>query len=200
MTTIPRLLLIAVALITCAPANLLAQGKSTSKSKHLARISRNRDGSTTEFKRDAGNTTLQKRTYVEKANGEQVTRSRTIYRRDKFGNLRSGIVYDGKNKKLFRIVYGYHKDTGRLIAENMFDARVKRTFAHNPSKEEPVRATRYYYNAQGERSAPITFTSQAGKTSEELMNWLDKNKPGSDHDADPFKRVPVNPNSRPLGR
>ncbi|WP_018970176.1 hypothetical protein [Rubritalea marina] len=179
---------------------LPAQSKSVSESKHLARITRNRDGSTTEFKRDPGNTTLVKRTYVEKDNGEQVTRSKTIYRRDKYGNLRSGFVYDGRNQKLFRIVYGYHADTGRLIAENMYDARVKRTSPIDPSKEEPVRATRYYYNAQGERSAPITFTSQAGKTSEELMDWLDRNKPASDVDRDPFRNTPVNPNSRPLSR
>ncbi|MEO1855787.1 MAG: hypothetical protein ABGY95_00270 [Rubritalea sp.] len=201
MTTIPRILTLMLAVYACLQTPLEAQGKSTSKSKHLARITKNRDGSTTEFKRDPGNTTLVKRTYVETANGEQVTRTRTIYRRDKFGNLRSGAIYDGKNTKLFRVVYGYHADSGRLIAENMYDARVRRTNPKDPSKEEPVRATRYHYTAQGERSAPITFTSQAGRTSEELMGWLNRNKDkGSDHDRDPFKRVPVNPNAKPLGK
>jgi len=200
MTTILRILTVVLAAFTCLQTPLEAQKKSTSKSKHLARITRNRDGSTTEFKRDSGNTTLEKRTYIEKPNGEQVTRSRTLYRRDKFGNLRSGAIYDGQNKKLFRVVYGYHADTGRLIAENMFDARVRRTNPKDPSKEEPVRATRYHYNAQGERSAPFSFTSQAGQTSEELMGWLDRNKPASDVDRDPFKRVPVNPNSKLLGQ
>ena len=200
MTMIPRILTLMLAACACLQTPVEAQKKSTSKSKHLARISRNRDGSTTEFKRDAGNTTLEKRTYIEKANGEQVTRTRTLYRRDKFGNLRSGAIYDGQNKKLFRVVYGYHQDTGRLIAENMYDARVRRTNPKDPSKEEPVRATRYHYNAQGERSAPLTFTSQAGQTSEELMTWLDRNKPASDVDRDPFKRVPVNPNAKLLGQ
>ena len=200
MTMIPRILSLMLAACACLQTPVEAQKKSTSKSKHLARISRNRDGSTTEFKRDAGNTTLEKRTYIEKANGEQVTRTRTLYRRDKFGNLRSGAIYDGQNKKLFRVVYGYHQDTGRLIAENMYDARVRRTNPKDPSKEEPVRATRYHYNAQGERSAPLTFTSQAGQTSEELMTWLDRNKPASDVDRDPFKRVPVNPNAKLLGQ
>jgi hypothetical protein len=200
MTTIPRIFALILAACACLQIPVDAQKKSTSKSKHLARISKNRDGSITEFTRDAGNTTLVKRTYSEKPNGEPVTRSRTLYRRDKFGNLRSGAIYDGQNKKLFRVVYGYHQDTGRLIAENMFDARVRRTNPKDPSKEEPVRATRYHYNAQGERSAPLTFTSQAGKTSEELMGWLDRNKPFSDVDRDPFKRTPVNPNSKPLGQ
>lgn len=200
MLITPRILFCVLGLTFCASDLLPAQGKSVSNSKHLARITRNRDGSTTEFKRDPGNTTLIKRTYVEKENGEQVTRSRTVYRRDKFGNLRSGVVYDGRNQKLFRIVYGYHADTGRLIAENMYDARVKRTSPIDPTREEPVRATRYYYNAQGQRSAPITFTSQAGKTSEELMNWLDRNKPASDVDRDPFRKAPINPNSTPLSK
>ncbi len=201
MTTIPRLLTLMLAAFACLLTPVDAQKKSTSKSKHLSRLTKNRDGSTTEFKRNAKNTTLEKRTYIEKANGEQVTRTRTLYRRDKFGNLRSGAIYDGQNKKLFRVVYGYHQDTGRLIAENMYDARVRRTSPNDPNKEEPVRATRYHYTAQGERSAPITFTSQAGKTSEELMGWLNRNKgKGSDVDRDPFRRDPVNPNSKPLGR
>ncbi len=200
MTTILRILTFMIAACACLQTPVEAQKKSTSKSKHLARISKNRDGSVTEFKRDAGNTKLEKRTYIEKSNGEKVIRSRTLYGRDKFGNLRYGSVYDGQNKKLFRIVYGYHADTGRLIAEDMFDARVRRTYPKDPSKEQPVRATRYHYNAQGERSAPSTFTSQAGKTSDELMGWLDRNKPASDVDRDPFKRVPVNPNAKPLGQ
>ena len=200
MTTIPRIFIMMLAAFVCFPTPVEAQKKRTNDTKQLARITKNRDGSTTEFKRDTGNTTLEKRTYVEKENGEQITRTRTLYRRDKFGNLRSGAIYDGQNKKLFRVVYGYHEDTGRLIAENMFDARVRRTSPTDPNKEEPVRATRYHYNAQGERSAPFSFTSQAGKTSEELMGWLDRNKPASDVDRDPFKRIPVNPNATPLGR
>ena len=200
MLTTSRILLGVLGLVIFASYSLPAQSKSTSKNKHLARITRNRDGSVTEFKRDPGNTTLVKRTYVEKENGEQVTRSKTVYRRDKFGNLRSGIIYDGRNNKLFRIVYGYHADTGRLIAENMYDARVKRTSPLDPNKEEPVRATRYSYDTRGNRSAPIVFTSQAGRTSDELMKWLDRNKPASDVDNDPFKNKPVNPNARSLSQ
>ena len=189
-----------LAACACLQTPVDAQKKSTSKSGHLARISKNRDGSTTKFVRDPGNRTMKKLTYIETANGEKVVRSRTFYRRDVFGNLRSGEIYDGQKKKLFRVVYGYHVDTGRLIAEDMFDARVRRTYPNDPSKEQPVRATRYHYNAQGERSAPTTFTSQPGRSSEDLMGWLNRNKPFSDVDRDPFKKVPANPNAKLLGQ
>ena len=53
--------------------------------------------------------------------------------------------------------------------------------------------------ANGTSAAPIVFTSQAGKTSEELMNYLNRNKPGSDVERDPFRNDPVNPNARRLG-
>lgn len=191
MNTISRILMLLLMTLTFLPFTLIAQRKSTSESNHLSRITRNRDGSTTEFKRNPGNSKLEKRTYVEKANGEQVTRSRTIYRRDKFGNLRNGAIYDGLNTIIFRVVYGYHRDTGRLIAENMYDARVRRTKAIDPKTEEPVRATRYTYNAQGERSAPLTFISKAGRTSEEFIKWLNRTKAANDVDRDPFKGVPV---------
>lgn len=199
MHTVPRILLAIFAITAGLHTTACSQTKSVSKSKHLSRLMNNRDGSVTEFTRNAENTVLIKKTYVDKPNGERVMRDTTTFRRDKLGNLRSGIIADGAKRPLFRIVYGYHKDTGRLVAENMYDARVKRTFKEDPTKEEPVRATRYHYTAQGERSAPIVFTSQAGKTSEELMNYLNRNKK-SDVELDPFRNDPVNPNSRPLGQ
>lgn len=197
MTTTLRLLLLAMAVFLSASSPAFAGKKNEGQ---LVRISKNRDGSSTEFKRNPDNTVLRKTTYVKKANGEKVVRTFTLYRRDKYGNLRSGSIHDGKNNKLFRVVYGYHIDTGRLIAENMYDARVRRTRADDPTKEEPVRATRYHYDSQGKRSAPMVFTSQAGKTSDQLMNYLDRNKPASDVDADPFRKIPVNPNAKPVGR
>lgn len=163
------------------------------KGGKLVRIMRNRDGSVTEFKRNPENTVLEKRTYIEKKSGEKIIRSRTIYRRDKFGNLRSGAIYDGKKRHLFRVVYGYQKSSGLLIAENMFDARVKRTDPQDPSKEIPVRATRYTYDVQGRRSKPQIFTSQKGKYVEELLDWLDQNRHASSIDGDPFRSAPVKP-------
>ena len=199
MTIFPRILLTLTALIICAQSPVFAKRRVADKDSQLVRLSKNRDGSFTQFKRDPGNTTLEKITFGKKANGEKIVLSRTLYRRDKFGNLRSGHVIDGKKTKLFRIVYGYHRNTGRLIAENMYDARVKRTKPGNPNEEEPVRATRWHYDAQGKKSAPIVFTSQAGASSENLMKWLKSNKAGSDVENDPYRRVPVNPNARPTG-
>lgn len=199
MTISPRILLAATALLICAQSPALARTRIVNKDTQLVRLSQNRDGTYTEFKRNPSNTTLEKRTFGEKPNGEKILISRTLYRRDKHGNLRSGQVLDGQGKKLFRIVYGYHRNSGRLIAENMYDARVKRTKPGNPNEEEPVRATRWHYDAQGKQSAPIVFTSQAGASSESLMKWLDVNTPGSDVEKDPYRRVPVNPNARPLG-
>lgn len=198
MISFSRLLLAATALLICAQSPVMAQRKKPKDDQQLVRIIQNKDGTVSEFQRNSKNTVLEKRTYGEQPNGERVLISRTIYRRDKFGNLRSGHILDGVNKKLFRIVYGYHKTTGRLIAENMYDARVRRTKPGNPSEEEPVRATRWHYDSQGKRSAPFVFTSQAGADSGQLMDWLKSSTPGSDVERDPYRRIPVNPNARPL--
>lgn len=202
MTTILRTMLCMAAALACTlPAATFAQAKFVEKGK-LVRISRNPDGSVTEFERNPENTVLEKRTYVEKRNGEKVLRNRTIYRRDKFGNLRSGQIYDGQRTQLFRIVYGYEKGTGRLIAENMFDARVKRTSAENPSEETPVRALRYSYDAQGNRSKPMVFNGPPGQETESLLLWLKDQKldRGTLPEVDPYRQEPVNPNSKPLGQ
>jgi len=187
--------------ICALPTLLSAQSKFVKQGK-LARISKNRDGSVTEFLRNPKNTVLEKRTYSEKANGEKVLRNRTYYRRDKFGNLRSGQIFDGQRVQLFRIIYGYDKHTGRLVAENMYDARVKRTDPNDPKKEQVLRALRYSYDAQGNRSQPMIFTSPKGPTSQELLEWLKKNKldRGTLPETDPFRNDPVNPNSKPLRR
>lgn len=164
------------------------------------RIKRNSDGTSTQYKRDHTNTQLEQTSFVEKENGEKVTRTRTVYRRDKDGRLRSGIIEDGGKNKLYRIIYGYHKDTGRLIAENMYDDRViRKNDIKDLSKETPIRALRYTYNPQGERSKPIIFSAQPGKTAEELKKYLNEN--GSSRPTyDPWRNSTVNPNAKPLKR
>lgn len=199
MTSFPRILLTATALLVCVHSSALAKRSVSENDEKLVRITKNRDGTSTHFKRNPGNTVLEKVTFGERENGEKIVISRTIYRRNKHGKLISGHVLDGKKKKLFRIVYGYHRNSGRLVAENMYDARVKRTKPGQPNVEEPVRATRWHYDSQGKKSAPIVFTSQAGATSEQLMGWLNVNAPGNDIEQDPYRRVPVNPNARPTG-
>ncbi|GAA5495836.1 hypothetical protein Rhal01_02015 [Rubritalea halochordaticola] len=201
MTTILRTMLCMAAALACTlPAATFAQQKTVNKGK-LVRIIRNPDGSFTRFSRDPSNTVLEKVTYLQKRNGEQVIRNRTMYRRNKFGKLYSGHIFDGQRTMLFRIVYGYDKATGRLVAENMFDARVKRTYPDNPSKEMPVRALRYTYNSHGEQSPPIIFSSMEGKDAQELQQWLREQRmqDGTLPSADPFRNDPVNPNAKRLG-
>ncbi len=163
------------------------------------RLLKNADGSTTQFKRDHTNTTLEKSTFIEKQNGEKIVRTKTTYVRDKQGRLRSGIIEDGQRRKLYKLRYGYEPKTGRLIAENMYDARiVRKNDPKNPKKETPVRALRYSYTAQGERSRPTVYVGVTGKTAEELMKWLKLNKfeKGTLPDVDPFAPTTINPNAR----
>lgn len=166
------------------------------------RIMRNSDGSSTQFKRDHTNTRLEQTSFSEKPNGEKVTRTRTVYRRDLNGRLRSGIIEDGQKNKLYRIIYGYDKNNGLLIAENMYDARIiRKNDPTDPTKETPVRALRYSYNAQGQRSKPIVYVGVQGRTAQELKQWLDKNgNNGSTLPVDdPFRNDKVvNPNAKPL--
>ena len=153
------------------------------------RLMKNSDGSTTQFKRDLNNTTLEKSTFVEKQNGEKIIRTRTTYVRDKQGRLRSGVIEDGQRIKLYKLRYGYDPQTGRLIAENMFDAQtIRRNDPVDPRKETPVRALRYSYSAQGERSRPSVYTNVKGQTAVELLKWLKENKfeKGTLPDVDPF--------------
>ncbi|MGJ8656693.1 MAG: hypothetical protein ACSHX6_09590 [Akkermansiaceae bacterium] len=177
-----------------------AQKKVSDANSHV-RLMKNADGSTTQFKRDLNNTTLEKSTFVEKQNGEKIIRTRTTYTRDKQGRLRSGVIEDGQRIKLYKLRYGYDPRTGRLIAENMYDARtVRRNDPANPTKETPVRALRYSYTAQGERSKPIVYVGVSGRTAEELQKWLKENKfeKGTFPDVDPFAPKTANPNATRL--
>lgn len=162
---------------------------------------KNSDGSTTQFRRDLNNTTLEKSTYVEKQNGEKIIRTRTTYIRDKQGRLRSGVIEDGQRVKLYKLRYGYDSKTGRLIAENMFDARqVRRNDPNDPTRETPVRALRYSYDAQGQRSKPIVYVGVHGRTAEKFQEWLKENKfeKGTLPDVDPFAPKTANPNASRL--
>jgi hypothetical protein len=175
--------------------------KITSETNAHVRLMKNSDGSTTEFKRDINNTTLEKNTYREDARGEKVIISKTVYERDKQGRLRNGFIEDGQRVKLYTLRYGYDPETGRLIAENMFDARtIRRNDPKDPKKETPVRALRYSYDAQGIRSAPSVYSGLSGRSAEELQDWLKKNKfeKGTIPDVDPFSPTTINPNARRL--
>ena len=172
--------------------------------KNNVRIMHNEDGTYTEFRRSPDERIIERRTYGDRpgGGGDRVLHMLIVYRKDAYGKLRSGIVYDGAGTKLYRIVYGYHKREGNLVAEDMFDARVKRTktmtdpVTKKPYEQEyPVRYLRYRYDAQGRQMKPIVICLPAGKRAEELFG-----KEGSSH-ADPWGESngrTANPNARPL--
>jgi hypothetical protein len=196
----PLITLCTLALLTSAGISS-AQKKIVPEANAHVRLMKNSDGSTTQFKRDINNTTLEKSTFIEKQNGEKIIRTRTTYVRDKQGRLRSGVIEDGQRIKLYKLRYGYDPQTGRLIAENMFDARtIRRNDPKDPRKETPVRALRYSYDAQGQRSRPSVYVGVAGRTAEELQKWLKENKfeKGTLPDVDPFAPKTINPNATRL--
>lgn len=172
--------------------------------KNNVRIMHNEDGTYTEFRRSPDERIIERRTYGDRpgGGGDRVLHMLIVYRKDAYGKLRSGIVYDGAGTKLYRIVYGYHKRDGNLVAEDMFDARVKRTktltdpVTKKPFEQEyPVRYLRYRYDAQGRQMKPIVICLPAGKRAEELFG-----KEGSSH-ADPWEKSnsrTINPNARPV--
>lgn len=193
-------------LLAAAAGELFAQqaaDKTIPTPEKNVRIMHNEDGTYTEFRRSSDERVIERRTYGDRpgGGGDRILRMSIIYRKDVYGKLRSGIVYDGSGAKLYRIVYGYHKDNGNLVAEDMFDARVKRTKTFTDpetgkpyEREMPVRYLRYRYDAQGRQLKPIVFCLPAGKRAEELFG-----KEGSSH-MDPWENSrgkTNNPNARP---
>lgn len=159
------------------------------------RVTHHEDGGKTLFLRSADKKTITKKTF----SGGGVLRMVTIYRMDDGGNPLSCKIFDGQKTELFKVAYGYHKVTGLLVEERMFDSRVTRT---NPSdgKEMPVRRVIYEYDAEGRRSAPICITTIPGKHAEDVYGKMGP----TGIDANPFAVdeggvKPVNPNARPAG-
>lgn len=159
-------------------------------------VKRNKDGSYEEFAR-----THDLRVITKKTKGPDHTlRMTTVYRLSDQGNPLTCDIFDGKGTRLFKSRYGYDKRPGltygKLLEEQMFDARVKRI---NPKtgEEMPVRIFQYVYDAQGNRSAPISTTLIPGKTADEVFG-------PSSLDYDPFdgqkpENAPANPRSKPVG-
>ncbi|NNC90642.1 MAG: hypothetical protein HKN82_19465 [Akkermansiaceae bacterium] len=153
------------------------------------RMMSHQDGSRTQFRRSPDERTLTKRTRG--PNG--VVKMVAVYRMDKNGNPRGCQIFDGRNNLLFKVSYGYHRVHGQLVAEDMFDARVKRI---DPStgKETPVRRMYYTYDAQGNQSKPIVIVPVKGRTAEAVFGG----RSTFPHD-NPFKTQSVNPRAKPVG-
>ena len=192
-TTLKSCLIVGALCFTAVTSTQAANPDKPQSTSHNVRMMRNEDGSFTEFSKSSDERIITRKNYSDsnKKNGERVLRMSIIYRKDVFGKLRSGRIYDGTGKILYRVVYGYHKSTGKLVAENMYDARVKRTkVVTDPATgqpkemEMPVRKLFHRYDAQGRRAKPIVFCLPAGKRAEELFG-----PKGSTYlDNDPFKK------------
>ena len=127
------------------------------------RVMRNQDGSTAIFRRTPSNEVLEKRTF----NSSSVLTMLTVYRMDRAGNPFSCQIYDGLKQQLFKARYGYDRNTGRLVEEQLYDARVKR-MDPTGAYEMPVRRFIYTYDANGKQNKPISIVLRPGKTAEEM--------------------------------
>ena len=145
---------------------------------------RHEDGSRAVFIRSPDNKMLTKKTFS--PNG--VLTMLTTYKMDSNGNPLSCKIRDGQGQELFKVAYGYHRVTGLLVSELMFDSRVPRINKHT-GKEQPVQEVRYLYDAEGQRSAPIAFNYLPGKTFEQTFGVK-----SSALEANPFNETAPAPN------
>lgn len=141
------------------------------------RVMRQEDGSRSMFIRSPDSKTLTKKTFS--PNG--VLTMLTVYKMNASQDPLGCKILDGQNNELFKVSYGYHKKTGQLVQEKMYDARVKR-LAKDGVTEMPVQLVVYLYDAEGKRSAPIVYNLLPGKTFEEVFGVK-----SSALDSNPFK-------------
>ncbi len=129
------------------------------------RYMKHEDGSRSVFIRSPDNKTLTKKTFS--PNG--VLTMLTTYKMDSNQNPLGCKIRDGLGTEMFKVSYGYHRVTGQLVEELMFDSRVRRVNPNNPDKEMPVQRIVYIYDAEGKRSPPIVFNLLPGKTFEQVF-------------------------------
>lgn len=128
------------------------------------RTMKHEDGSRAVFIRSPDNRTLTKKTFSR--NG--VLTMLTTYRMDANGNPRGCKIQDGKGTEMFKVSYGYHRVTGLLVSELMFDSQ--NPFYHEQTKKLlPVQEIKYTYDAEGKRSAPFVFNYRKGKYFEQVF-------------------------------
>ncbi|MGC4015205.1 MAG: DUF3520 domain-containing protein [Luteolibacter sp.] len=139
------------------------------------------DGSKTIFERNPDSTILTAKTYAD----DGVFLFQAVYRMDQNMNPKSARISDGQGQELFKISYGYRKSDGQIVAEKMFDSRVKR-MDPKTGEELPVRFLTYAYDSNGKRSAPISYSGATNAAAEEIYGSKLKIKPFTPED-NPFK-------------
>ncbi len=128
------------------------------------RVMRQEDGSRSIFIRSPDSRTLTKKTFS--PNG--VITMLTVYKMDANQNPLGCKISDGQGNELYKVSYGYHKTTGLLVQEKMFDSRVRRINPANGA-EMPVQLVVYLYDGEGKRSAPIVYNLLPGKKMEDVF-------------------------------
>lgn len=127
------------------------------------RTMKHEDGSNAVFVRSPDGRTITKKTFK---NG--VLTMVTAYRMNSNGDPTGCKIQDGLGNEMFKVAYGYHRVTGQLVSELMYDSRVKR-INKDTQKEMPVQEIKYLYDAEGKRSAPFVFNLLPGKYFEEVF-------------------------------
>ncbi|HVJ45034.1 MAG TPA: hypothetical protein VM511_01530 [Luteolibacter sp.] len=157
------------------------------------RVTHHKDGGQTLFLRSPDKKTITKKTF----GGGGTLRMVTIYRMDENGNPLSCKIFDGQKTELFKVAYGYRRSDGQLVEERMFDSRVSRT---NPAdgKEMPVRRFIYEYDAQGNRSAPISITLTPGKSAKDVFGAAPTGLDANPFSIDEGGVKPVKPAARTI--
>ncbi|GHC50715.1 hypothetical protein GCM10007100_16030 [Roseibacillus persicicus] len=156
---------------------------------HNVRIMRHRDGTNTEYRRSNDEKTLVKRRLSNVKGGRNSILTTTIYRMDKRGNPLSCKIFDGKENLLYKVAYGYHRETGRLVAEDMFDARVPQ-IDPNTKKEVPVRRMYWFYDGAGNVTKAFSFVWRKGQYAEELYD-KPSDVQGTAPTDNPFRKAPA---------
>lgn len=133
---------------------------------HNVRIMRHRDGTSTEYRRSSDEKTLTKKRLSGTKGGRNAILTTTLYRMDRRGNPLSCKIFDGKENLLYKVAYGYHRETGRLVAEDMFDARVPQIDPKS-TKEVPVRRMYWFYDGAGNVTKAFSFVWRKGEYAEE---------------------------------
>lgn len=154
-----------LSLMACkSPAQVSNDLSAADADKQFSRVMRHKDGTTSHFLRTPSDEILEKKTYQA---GSSHHCMRTVYRMDRKGNPLGCQIYDGLNTMLFKSRYGYDRETGRLVEEQMFDARVKR-FTADGKNEMPVRRFIYTYDANGKMNKPIAIVLRPGRRADEV--------------------------------
>jgi len=136
---------------------------------HNVRVMRHPDGSSTEYRRSTDEKTLTKRRFTTARSGAASTLTSTVYRMDARGNPLRCHIYDNRETLLLTVSYIYHRATGRLVAEDTYDAREPRINPKN-GKEIPIRRMYWLYHDAGNVTRGFSFVWRHGDYAEDAFD------------------------------